>query len=54
MKTIKTIESRLWFNGYSKREWGYQLALGSKWLGYGVVLFLVGGMYKINIYKIVK
>jgi hypothetical protein len=51
---LKQIESRFWVNGYSKREWGYQLALGSKLLGYGVVLFLVGGMSKINIYKIVK
>lgn len=51
---MKTTQSRFWRNGYNKREWGCELCLGSKWLGYGVVLFIVHKMYRINIYKIVK
>ena len=52
---MKTTESRLWFNGYHKREWGCELCLGSKWLGYGVVLFVgTTHWYQFNIYNIVK
>jgi hypothetical protein len=52
--TIKQTESRLWHNGYKKREWGCEISLGSVRLGYGIVLFLVGSIHQITIYKIIK
>lgn len=58
---IKECESRFWINqflgivGYHKREWGCEFCLGSKWLGYGIVLFVgTTHWYQFNIYKIVK
>jgi len=52
---MKTTEARFWKNGLSKREWGYQFMLGSKFIGYGVVLFIGStGWFNIICYKIVK
>ena len=55
---MKQVERRFWHKGYNKREWGIsparEIALGSQLLGYGVALFLVGKIHRINIYKIVK
>jgi hypothetical protein len=49
---MKETEKRFWKNGYSKREWGYQLAIGL--FGYGLVLYVGNtGWYQFNFYKLI-